>query len=481
MNLAFSPFNLGFLAFVCFIPLMAGEEWPGGRRFFLGWLAGFLTQLGGYYWIFFTIRDFGGQGPLVSVTGTVLFCLFQGLDMALWIFLAPWIFGKSHWLVKVLGYGSTWYLIQALVFPYLFPWSLGATQTWFLPLMKTSIFWSQNGIGFFLVSIQVLGFYCWKAKGKLRSHFFGVTALIVGFVSPALIPGTQTSSHLKVAVVQPNLIPWAKQKHLSPEELLVAHEQPTRSLLGSDVDLVLWPETALAFPLNWYPGIQQRVQRLAQDLDATMVIGALSVDPERRLFNEIWMFQPQADVPEKYQKERLVLFSERLPLILRWARFFDSALGGYVPGMKNSSFECNGTQLVPLVCFEAILADYARKRTGHLFVNLTNDAWFGKSKASSLHLQHLRMRSVECQIPLVRATNSGISCWVDTQGRVHDPTTVYSADVRLYDVPIPQRSSVTLSRFGDGFIALASTLLVVWVILCQFLKSRLSRNSHQVL
>jgi len=196
------------------------------------------------------------------------------------------------------------------------------------------------------------------------------------------------------------------------------------------------------------------------------------------LFNEIWMFQVGGGVPDIYQKERLVLFSERLPLILRWAWLFDSALGGYNPGNDNHSFELGEFKMVPLVCFEAILPDYARVRTGHLFINLTNDAWFGKSKASGLHLQHLRMRSVECQIPLVRATNSGISCWIDTRGQVHEPTALYTRDIRLYDVAIPVRPSVTFCRLGDGFIAAVSTFLIAWVILLKVRKSR-TRSSQR--
>lgn len=471
-NLAFSPFRLGFLAFVCFVPLLVGLTWRTRRRFLAGWLAGFTTQLAGYYWIFYTIRDFGGQGIWVSTLGTALFCLYQGLDMGLWMALAPRLFAKGPPIVRALGFGACWYLIQVWVFPYVFPWSLGASQTWSLATMKTSILWSQNGIGFFVVTLQVLGYLAWKERRHRRAAVWSALIVVAVFLAPVAIPGSPIGSRLQIAVVQPNLIPWAKNEQLSAEALFRAHARPTQALEAYDVDLVLWPEAALAFPLNWYPGIQQELHHLARDLDAPLIIGTLEVDADRHWYNAIWMCLPDADRPQTYHKERLVLFSEQLPLILRWARFFDPALGGYVPGDHNHTFSFGSYQLVPLVCFEAVLPDYARKRSGHLFVNLTNDAWFGRSKASGLHLQHLQMRAVECQIPLVRATNSGISCWIDTCGNIHDPTSLYTSDVRRYDVGISERPSLRLSRFGDRGIGVFSLFWVVWGILRDIWKPR---------
>lgn len=462
LSLAFAPFYQGYLGFFAMIPLFFcfADSWK--LRFLTGWGAGFLMQATGYYWIFNTIRDFGGQSTAISLVGGTLFWLYQGLDLALWLTLAPILARHAHPILRAALAAGLWFWLQTSLFPYVFPWQYGGAFTSLAPVSHAAAFWSAYGLGFLAVWLQgnaVLyprrGLAPWKVACALLGP------LLLLFAGLGFRHETEREIW-RVVVVQPNLIPWAKRGHVGVDELFEAHYRPTLEILSDQPDLILWPESALAFNLRNYPEYQERLRALADQTGAAIVTGTLGAPDRQSYYNEIWMFAPGAGQPQIYQKEKLVLFSESLPRVLSWARYFDSALGGFRPGEKNRAFRFRDKKLVPLVCFEALFPDYVRQRQGHLMLNLTNDAWFGETKASWQHLQQIQLRAVENGVPLVRATNSGISCWVDVDGRVKKPGHLYTRETHLYQVPVPLELPRGFSHIGEGLVRWGTLLALVY-------------------
>lgn len=450
VNLAFPPLGYSLLAFAAFLPVMHAMDASPWRRLAIGLVLGFTIQGLGYYWIFYTIRDFGGQPAGLSFLGALLFCVYQGLDMALWLWSFPFLLPLLPRRLRPLAPAACFFLIQADLFPYVFPWCLGASLSWPGALVKGAALYTGAGLTFWVLVFQGLLF--WGIRERWGERNTGlVCALCLGAVVMGGLLGTmpgQVTRDVRVCMVQPNLIPWAKQGQWSAEQLFQAHASPTRELQPGEVDLVLWPETALAFPLDRYPLIQQRVQELSTQLNAGIITGALSVADQGRLFNEIWLFTPDTAAPQIYRKRSLVLFSETLPWFLRWALMFDPALGSFQAGKGPSPFAFRGMTIMPLVCFEGMKSTLLHHQSGHLLVNLTNDAWFGPTKASSLHLAHIVMRAVEAQVPMARATNSGISAWIDAQGKVHGDSPLYENALIRATVPTPETAPHNISWLG---------------------------------
>ncbi len=474
LNLQFAPFYQGYLALVALAPLFLRFEDSWKVRFLTGWAAGFVMQAIAYYWIFFTIRDFAAQSAAISLGGGVLFWLYQGLDIAVWLTIAPLLARDGHPLLRAFLAAGLWFWLQTTFFPYIFPWQYGGAFAALPPLSGAASFWSAYGLGFLAVWFQgnaVLYLRHSLPAWKIGCALLGPLALL--FAGSSVRQETEKETW-RVAVIQPNLIPWAKRGQLGVDDLFNIHYQLTQKVIPDKPNLILWPESALAFNLSKYAGFQKRLQALADETGAGVVTGTLRIPDPQTYYNEIWLFAPGGGEPQIYQKEKLVLFSESLPSVLAWARHFDSALGGFRPGQKNRNFRLHGRELVPLVCFEALFPDYVRQRRGHLMVNLTNDAWFGETKASRQHLQMIQLRAVENGAPLVRATNSGISCWVDAKGRVRDAGGLYTQETHLYQVPLPREVPRGFSQVGEGLVRWGTLLALLLVYLAK-LRERLVR------
>ncbi len=433
--LASAPTSFGLLALVAFLPLLWLQNRPAKQRFWLGWLAGFAFQGLGYYWVFYIIRDFGGLNPALSVVGAVLFWLFQGLDLALWLWLFPLLVGREHPLLRAGVATALWYLLQTRLFPYVFPWAYGALLSdphWLAAGART---WTDQGLSFLVLLFQALLLWAWPGRNwrQLTCAALPLAVLLLG----GLFAPSQTTRAWRVGIVQPSIIPLAKRDQLGPEEIFKLHFDASAALANTKLDLIIWPETAINFPINASDYYQDRLRELAQVSGAAVVTGAIERDAQGKYYNSIFLYAPGVIDPQVYRKNLLVPFSETIPWFLSWSKIFVPGLGGLSPGDRQDAFVYKDTRFVPLVCYEALYSAYVGKFEGQAILNVTNDAWFGISKASGQHLQQIRMRTVENGIPLIRATNSGITCWVDTQGRVQGATPIYQPETPIYEVPIP--------------------------------------------
>ncbi|CAM2067357.1 apolipoprotein N-acyltransferase [Sulfidibacter corallicola] len=462
LNFSVAPFQWGVLGFVALMPLLHLRTLSALRRFLIGWFAGFLTQAFTYYWVFYTIRDFGGLSPWIAALGSTAFWLYQGLDLALWLWAYPLLAQKlgsrvtSNWtpVCHALTAAATWWLLQKGLFPYVFPWNYGSIFASLPWLFESVALWGVHGLGFLAVWFQA-----GLMEGMRRREASGRSRFALSVAAPLVLILTGLPFHRQVptetwriAVVQPNLIPWAKRGRLTLEERVGAHLRPTLGLKGRDVDMVVWPETAMSFVLSGFDRERRQLQFLCRELGAPLVTGTVGKAETGEYYNEIWMFTPDGAEPQVYRKQKLVWFSEQLPWVFSWARWFDPNMGGFAPGRETNAFRWRDRHFVPLVCFEALLPDYVDRFRGHAILNLTNDAWFGQTKASALHLQMIRGRAPEHGIPMVRATNSGISCWIDRRGVVHDPTGLYTAETAIFEVPVPTTPGTSRFSWAQAFL-----------------------------
>jgi apolipoprotein N-acyltransferase len=418
-DLAYAPFQFAPAGLLCFTPLFLLPETTALRRFLHGWTAGLAMQALGYYWIFYTIGDFGGLSDGLALLGSLLFFLYQGLDLAIWLLFLPFLARRGTariWL------GAAFWLVISRYFPAIFPWQLGASQVGFLGLKAQAAWLGSYGLGFFAVAFSGVVAQLLVQGYSSKAGLMALLSLLLLGLLP--LP-RELGPVLRVGMVQPNFIPLAKKKQPDGLEFYNRHMDATRELVHHRLDLVLWPETALPFPLEGNPAYFMNLQQEAQNLGCTLILGCIG-HGANSFTNDIRLFPADGSTVQRYQKQRLVLFSEHLPWILRWALRFVPGLGSFESGPFRDNLNFRGLEIVPLVCYEAILPDYVLEKQGWLMVNLTNDAWFGRGKGSACHLQHLVLRCLETGMPLLRATNSGISCLVTAEGEVLGATEVYS-------------------------------------------------------
>lgn len=198
-------------------------------------------------------------------------------------------------------------------------------------------------------------------------------------------------------------------------------------LRTADAALVVAPETAI--PLlpqqldpGYLPGITQRYAAGGQALLLGIPLG----DMERGYTNSVLGFAPGQPQPYQYDKHHLVPFGEFIPPFFRWfTRMMNIPLGDFHRGaLGQPPLAWQGQRIAPNICYEDLFgeeigagfADAAGAPT--LLVNLSNIGWFGDSVAVDQHLAISRMRALEFERPMVRATNTGATAVIDHRGQV---------------------------------------------------------------
>jgi len=265
-------------------------------------------------------------------------------------------------------------------------------------------------------------------------------------------PGTPP---LRVGVVQAAVPPAQRFRPGSALPNARLHVELTRRLLAEgELDLVVWPETAVDGELDRAPRVEALLRELVETSATPLLLGAPLANGDRPT-NSAVLLRPGRRDRERYDKQRLVPFAESDPRLFGWLSPLVAPLTeglAYVPGPGPTLLGLPGVALATPICFEITYPALVRRfhaRGAELLVNLSNDAWFGREGGyAELHHAHAVLRAVELRTWVVRATNTGISTAIDPLGRVaarlglFEPGT-FRASVR------PARVDTPYARLGD--------------------------------
>lgn len=171
--------------------------------------------------------------------------------------------------------------------------------------------------------------------------------------------------------------------------------------------------------------------------------------------NTAMMMDGTGKVLGTYFKNRLLIFGEYIPLegLFPVFRKWLPEAGDWTPGDGPVLFGLGDARIGISICYEGLLAGFHRKLAAlepNVYVNITNDAWFGRTHEPWLHLQLAELRSVEARTPMVRSTNTGISAFVDAVGRRTAHTAIDGAEVLVSEVALTSEKTVYV-KYGDVF------------------------------
>jgi apolipoprotein N-acyltransferase len=313
--------------------------------------------------------------------------------------------------------------------------------------------------------------------------------LLVMIVGPRLVP-TPVANHTARAV-QLNF-PEADQY---PNDWFTQHTSDLAEIQRLSLapsahhpDLLVWPEAPAPFSFQDTP-FAYMASGLAVHFQHPFIVGVVEWKPETvstggtshtimAPYNSALMFDAQGHRDFSYDKVHLVPFGEYepFPLIHRVVSNVSSEVGGFRKGTRYSvGVFSNGNSFGVFICYEAIYPGEIRRFAAsgaQLFVNISNDGWFGHSAAAEQHLRMARVRAVENRRWIVRTTNSGITASIDPYGRIFRPL---PKDVRAAaDLPYDFRTDRTIyTRFGDWFAWLC--LLVSAILLASTLRKAVPR------
>jgi apolipoprotein N-acyltransferase len=281
------------------------------------------------------------------------------------------------------------------------------------------------------------------------------------------------ATKLPIGVVQGNVDidmkwnPALAQKNLDKHRALTAE-------LGA-VPLVIWPESAIEamVPEN-LPALPVELLPTFKHERAGFIFGAKSVrgnpgQTDIKAFNTAFFTDAKGRILARYHKQVLLAFGEYLPFakilsLLPAMPFAD----GFTPGPGPVAFHlARGVRIAPLICYEDLMPELARKfvrdTRANVLVNLTNDAWYGKSVGPWQHLRLAQSRAIETRRSLLRVTNTGVTSLVNAKGEVVKTLPMFTAAVLQTEVDILNEQTFYV-RFGDWF-AWGMTLAVAGLVL----------------
>lgn len=433
---SFAPFHLFPLmplAFAVLVWLLDASRSPR-KAALIGWLFGFGQFTVGLYWIAISFRY---QSNMPAVFGIPAVLLLTGL-FACYMAVAT-AAAKRFWTAdrrRILVLAVAWVALEWLrghLFTG-FPWNL-AGNAWLplLPVAQAASLFGIYGLSLLMVlaggAVAVLADRAQPARRM--AALIGLVIVAFGLWGGARLvfwaaPVTDTQLH----IIQADIGQEEKWDPAGERRNLWAHlELTNEAIKRHGPGIVIWPETAIQNFLEDEPSTRYLLSRHIEAPGA-LITGGLRVEYEPdgtpiSVRNSLFVLSTDGDIQAAYDKAHLVPFGEYLPFRsllepLGLARLAPGAID-FVGGPGPRTLEAPGIPAFgPQICYEIIFPGAVinhRPRPAWM-VNISNDAWFGYSTGPYQHLSIARMRAIEEGLPLVRATPTGVSAIIDSQGRL---------------------------------------------------------------
>jgi apolipoprotein N-acyltransferase len=481
----FPGIELSWLAWLAPGLILWSTRSAAGKSVFL---SGFAAGLGCFllllHWLLFIPFRFYA---LVAYLGT---SALLALDVAAWCWVCWRVFPReANWRRVVWPFfcAAAWVAMEmARARLYTgFPWDfLGVSQFRFLALIQISSLTGVYGVSFlvaWLSSALFLAVSPGRAFWPLAPPLAAVVAAVVfGFAKLSQAP-SETAPFLQMALVQPDIPQPAIWDATDKSNRFVQLLELSRAALATKPDILVWPEAPLPDLLGRNGYTQRAVTGLLQGGRAWMVMGAADTrgsphGPQPfQAFNSAFLIDPNGNLVDRYYKRHLVPFSEYLP----WAREFPFLArsrrsgAGLSHGDKPVQFHLHHppATFAPLICFEDTFSQEVRQTVApstDFLLDLTNDGWLGHGSAQWQHATSALFRAVENGLPLVRCANNGLTCWIDTRGRMHnvyfdDSLDICQAGFKIARVPLAPAAPTFYRRHGDifGWTCVAITALLL--------------------
>ena len=427
IGFSYPPF-VGALAWVGFIPLI--EIWvreKSKNSFFYSALSALLANIISLYWI--GLNSGAEIFPvLLSLIAAVLYLsFFWGL---LGFILSTFIKKNDSMLLLIPFAWTGMELLRsygALGFPWL---NLSLTQSKFLHLIQIIDFTGNEGIGFLIMSFNVIFYKVLSKKIHIQKALFYMALLIM----PILFYGNYKLNFFKtensietrtVAVLQPNIDPNLKWDSSYREQLYTTMDSLNAIAYDMKPDLVLWPESALPSYLR-LSSVKNKYKNISSEKNIPSLIGTLDIVRNgniKKVHNGSIYFG--RNIEKMYYKIFLVPFAEYNPLLnnsyLKNFSYWDFGQGSFTPGKEFTTFPLDSILFSNIICYESSHPKISRNLilNGARFLTIqANDAWLANSSGVRQHFELARLRAIEMRTGIVRSANTGISGIIDPAGRV---------------------------------------------------------------
>lgn len=507
LTLAFPDFDWWFLAWFALVPLfyaIDGEKESIVKSFVLGWIFGTAFFCGACWWLTFSFTTYGGIPAPIAYFLLLVICLIVGVFPA--IFAAAFAATlKRFGTYGVLSAPVLWTATEFLRFCLTDNnWNaIGYSQAFANHLIQTANIGGVYLVGFWIVlfnAIIALNSFgllrAFNAKDYSQTYLgsnknivylsLAIAVLIIPVWNVANFRSANDSSkkiESRVVVVQAN-VPMSglnEEKWLKLRERHVELAEAAIRKLPDDPNFsemplaVIFPES----PMNFSYGEDAELRRFLGDFarkhEASVLFNSAEPNPNAdNYYNSAIIIDPHGAKIGQYDKIQLVPFGEFAPVPTPLKPLVPTLVGSFQPGENYNLFPFGDARAGILICYEshfAALAGEFTRRGADVLIEMTNDGYLGNTGVLRQHLANAVFRAVETNRPVLRATNVGITAYIDERGEVSDAAAVYTEATRAWSISKSDGKQTFYVKYGDWFAWLCS-ILSLGLLFYSFWKKR---------
>lgn len=419
---SFAPLGLWPLQIIAVAALVwALAEASPGQAAWRGWCFGVGWLVSGLWWLYVSLHDYGLM-PAVLAGAAVL---LLAASLSLYLAAAMAWYARTRCgrpLADGLRFAACWLLAELARAQWFtgFPWIASGYAHTDGPLAALAPWLGVYGIG----AVAAL---CAAALAAVLRRERAGRLVLLALALPVLAHGlpdafTRSAGSLRISLLQPDVPQDVK---FDPDRIAANMQALAAQLHAATGTLVVTPESVLPVPRDdLAAGYWQQLTAPFRGGRQAALIGTFLGNDDAGYVNSMVGVAPAASPDYAYGKRHLLPFGEYVPWGFHWfVDLLQIPLGDQANGRNEASFEVAGQRVRPLICYENLFGeDFATSLVGPqaatVLVNASNLAWFGRHMIQDQDLQFSRMRALEFQRPLVRATNTGSTAAVDAQGRV---------------------------------------------------------------
>ena len=315
----------------------------------------------------------------------------------------------------------------------------------------------------------------------------------------------------EIVVLQPNIDPYERSTVAFNEryKLLDDFLAVTDSLVTDSTDYVVWPESAVPrylrqHRLNTYPSVEKIRTYLKKEPQVSLVTGASTLKEYTALdtipstarsytnnserffdsFNTAIQFDHEVEEPQMYYKSKLVPGTERMPYY--WLMGFldafkiildeDPIAGSLGIQKEREVFVKDDIKPAPVVCYESVFGEYVTEyinKGGNLIFIITNDAWWGNTNGHRHHLRYASLRAIENRRAIARSANTGVSCFIDQRGIIHQAT-AYKEKAVIRQTLLANEELTFYTKYGE--LLSRTSIPIAILLLLNLLVSKTTGN-----
>ncbi|MGD9561341.1 MAG: apolipoprotein N-acyltransferase [Pyrinomonadaceae bacterium] len=492
--LAFPPFEWWFTAWFALVPLLWAIEREESVRgsFILGWLFGIVFFYGTCWWLTFAPITYAGFPPVLAYVLMLVVAAIVGLFPAAFAAIMA-VSLKRFGSIAILAAPFVWVFTEFLRY-----WltgnnwnAIGYSQAFFSAFEPSSVGIGARGLvqmaslggvyltGFFLLSFNSTFLRLVRRPALGSIAIFSATIVAAGVLSVLAfersLPETSVHSRMpnNVVTIQPNvpmsgltLEKWRqlRQRHVRLAESALSKLDPAAVADGRTPPItVIFPESPMNFQYEDDPESREFINSFAAKHNVSVLFNSAEPDLSNgKYFNSAVLVSPEGKEVTQYDKIFLVPFGEAVPFPLDG--FVPGLVGNFSYGSEYDLFPLGDVKAGVMLCFESHFGQLSREfvRNGaDVIIEMTNDGYLGPTPVLRQHMANAVFRAVETNRPVLRATNIGITAYINERGEVSDTAEPYTEATRVWTVARSDGSQTFYVRYGDWFAWLSSIVTLV--------------------